>query len=75
MKTNTVKQTLEEISKTWKTPERVGGHAPMGAMDAPPQMVFLPVGHPQAERAAAEYDRDYFRAHPEDREKYGYTGP
>ncbi|MDR2513153.1 MAG: GrpB family protein [Puniceicoccales bacterium] len=65
----------DRISRSWFDQVPPDGHAPMGGSTMPGFMFIYEPGTPEMDAAMAEYDRDYFRAHPEDREKYGYTGP
>lgn len=66
---------LEAISKTWGKPRPPNGHAPMSSMTMPAAMYCSQPGSKEFEEAIASHDRMYFKAHPEEREKYGYTGP
>jgi hypothetical protein len=59
----------------WRKPRPPSGHAPMGGSTMPGFMFIYENGTPELEAALAEYDRDYFAAHPDEREKYGYKGP
>ncbi|MDR2429318.1 MAG: hypothetical protein LBD14_00165 [Puniceicoccales bacterium] len=65
----------DAISKAWLEPRQPSGHAPMSGSTMPGFMFIYENGTPELEAALAEYDRDYFAEHPEDREKYGYKGP
>ncbi|MDR2863363.1 MAG: hypothetical protein LBV54_05770 [Puniceicoccales bacterium] len=53
------------------------GHAPLctPTMALPGWFYAYPAGSPESLAAQANYDKQYFAKHPEEREKYGYKGP
>jgi hypothetical protein len=76
MKTKTNEITWAQVEEYIDTlRETKDGHAPMGSMDLPGEFFLYAPGDPRLDEAVAAYDKRYFAAHPEDREKYGYTGP
>ena len=59
----------------WHTPSPPDGHAPMSSMTMPGWMFLYEPGSPEWEQGQKDYDEMYFAAHPDEREKYAYTGP
>ncbi|MDR3229467.1 MAG: hypothetical protein LBT53_08690 [Puniceicoccales bacterium] len=65
----------EKMFRAWRGEGRKpDGHAPDFAVSNAAFYCFHD-GDPRLEEARATYDEHYFRAHPEEREKYGYKGP
>lgn len=81
MKTNTMKtgNVLLDPNKSWldepDDSDELDGHAPMSSMTMPAAMYLYEPGTPELAKAIADYDREYFEDHPDEREKYGYKGP
>lgn len=78
MSTNNMKteKDWDAISASWfDLDDEPDGHAPMSRWTMPAAMHMFENGTPEFEKAVADYDREYFEDHPDEREKYGYKGP
>ncbi|MDR3227837.1 MAG: hypothetical protein LBT53_00215 [Puniceicoccales bacterium] len=64
----------ERLFRAWSSAgDKPTGHAPNFAISHAAFYCFKD-GDPRLDAAIEEYDRDYFREHPEEREKYAYKG-
>ncbi|MDR0535292.1 MAG: hypothetical protein LBG65_02915 [Puniceicoccales bacterium] len=67
---------LEAEERARNAPWKPDGHAPIDFYLMMHSHFFvLEPGSPEFKKAQEEHDRKYFAAHPDEREKYGYTGP